>query len=179
MSEARPEGEADRPEDPARRRLFLSAALGAGGLITAALGASFARFLLGPLAGRAAGNRGRMDLGPASTFDATREGKAGPQEVVLTRTVEDGYMRRAVKERVLVVRDAGTPAGLAALSPVCSHLGCGVAWSAERNAFLCPCHGGVYAADGHVLAGPPPKPLTRLPLVVEGGRVRVDVERSG
>jgi len=177
MKNARPGDEADRPEDPARRRLFLSVALGAGGGIAAALGASVAGFILGPLAGRAARTRGRLDLGPASAFDATREGKVGPQEVVLTRTVEDGYMVRRVKERVLVVRDAGEPAGLAALSPTCSHLGCGVAWSAEKKAFLCPCHGGVYAADGTVLAGPPPRPLTRLPLVVEGGRVSVEMEK--
>jgi Rieske Fe-S protein len=64
--------------------------------------------------------------------------------------------------------------GLAALATTCSHLGCGVSWDHARKAFLCPCHGGVYGPDGAVLAGPPPRPLLRLPLVVDGGRVRLD-----
>jgi Rieske Fe-S protein len=177
MKDERPGDAADRPEDPARRKLFASVAAGAGVAIAGALGAPLVRFVLAPLAGRASRARVRLDLGPASAFDATREGKAGPHEVILDRALEDAYMTRRVKERVLIVRDAGAPSGLAALSPTCSHLGCGVAWSAERNAFLCPCHGGVYAADGKVLGGPPPRPLGRLPLVVEGGRVRVDVEK--
>jgi Rieske Fe-S protein len=176
MKDERPGEAADRLEDPLRRKLFVSVALGAGGAIVVALGGTLARFVLAPLAGRAE-TRVRLDLGPATAFDATREGKTGPQEVVVDRTVEDGYMSRRTKERILLVRDAGAPAGLAALSPTCSHLGCGVSWSVERKAFLCPCHGGVYAADGTVLAGPPPRPLTRLPLVVEGGRVSVDMEK--
>ena len=176
MRGERPDIVPDRPEDPARRRLFVAVATGAAGAIAAALGVTVTRFLLAPIAGRARG-RVRLDLGPAEAFDQTREGKAGPREVVVDRVVEDAYMSRRVKERILVVRDQGAPGGLGALSPTCSHLGCGVSWSAERNAFLCPCHGGVYAADGKVLDGPPPRPLGRLPLVVEGGRVRVDVER--
>ncbi len=155
---------ADRPEDPARRRLFVFIAGGAAGTIAATLSAVLARFVAAPIAATAS-RRVRLDLGPASAFDATREGTAGPREIVLDRVVEDAYMTRRVRERVLVVRDAAAPGGLAALSPTCSHLGCGVSWSAE------------YAADGKVLAGPPPRPLGRLPLVVEGGRVRVDVEK--
>src|SRR5258706_3992398 len=176
MRGERPVDAADRPEDPARRRLFVFIAGGAAGTIAATLSAVLARFVAAPIAATAS-RRVRLDLGPASAFDATREGTAGPREIVLDRVVEDAYMTRRVRERVLVVRDAAAPGGLAALSPTCSHLGCGVSWSAERKAFLCPCHGGVYAADGKVLPGPPPRPLGRLPLVVEGGRVRVDVEK--
>ena len=77
----------------------------------------------------------------------------------MERTVEDGYMTRRVKERFAIVRDTGAAAGLVALSTTCSHLGCGVSWNAARNAFLCPCHGGVYGPEGAVLVGPPPKPL--------------------
>lgn len=177
MKGERPDTVPDRPEDPARRKFFVAMATGAAGAIAAVLGVTLTRFVLAPLASRVARGRVRLDLGPAEAFDATREGKAGPREVVVDRAVEDAYMTRRVKERILVVRDAGAPGGLRALSPTCSHLGCGVSWSAERNAFLCPCHGGVYAADGKVLDGPPPRPLGRLPLVVEGGRVRVDVEK--
>jgi quinol---cytochrome c reductase iron-sulfur subunit, bacillus type len=41
----------------------------------------------------------------------------------------------------------------------CTHLGCPVNWRAEAQLFLCPCHGGVYYADGTVAGGPPPQRL--------------------
>ena len=50
----------------------------------------------------------------------------------------------------------------------------GILFVAAAGNFICPCHGGVYAADGRVLAGPPPRPLAKVPLVVAGGRVTVD-----
>lgn len=163
------------PESPGRRRLFTSLALGASALITGALGASLGMLGLAPLRRIRGESAGRLELGPLELFAATRTGAAGPQEIVITRTLDDGYMTRRVKERVAVVADSKSPQGLAVVSTTCTHLGCGVSWSAERKAFLCPCHGGVYAADGQVIAGPPPRPLTRLPFVVEAGRVSLDV----
>jgi Rieske Fe-S protein len=41
----------------------------------------------------------------------------------------------------------------------CAHLGCPVEWFAESGLFLCPCHGGVYYADGTRASGPPPQGL--------------------
>ncbi|MCH2148877.1 MAG: Rieske 2Fe-2S domain-containing protein [Phycisphaerales bacterium] len=41
----------------------------------------------------------------------------------------------------------------------CTHLGCPVRWFPESNLFMCPCHGGVYYADGGHAAGPPPRGL--------------------
>jgi cytochrome b6-f complex iron-sulfur subunit len=98
--------------------------------------------------------------------------------VVFEQRVLDGYMERIVQRRLALVRDKGAASGLSALSTTCTHLGCGVAWSDERKAFLCPCHGGVYAEDGSVLAGPPPRPLERLAVLVDGGRLRVVPEKA-
>ena len=52
-----------------------------------------------------------------------------------------------------------SPGNFIALSAVCTHLGCVVAWQDQAEEFLCPCHGGRFSADGKVLGGPPPKPL--------------------
>lgn len=41
----------------------------------------------------------------------------------------------------------------------CAHLGCPVRWFPQSKLFMCPCHGGVYYADGSVAAGPPPRGL--------------------
>ncbi len=54
----------------------------------------------------------------------------------------------------------------------CTHLSCPVLYSEERNRLECPCHNGMFdAATGQVLAGPPPRPLPRIALHVEEGRV--------
>lgn len=61
--------------------------------------------------------------------------------------------------------------GLIALSKVCTHLGCLVEYDRGRNRLLCPCHAGVYDLEGNVVSGPPPKPLPKLPLRVEGENI--------
>jgi menaquinol-cytochrome c reductase iron-sulfur subunit len=157
------------------RRTFTLAAIGTVFAAASSVGGAALAFVLGPLRRRAPLESSSLDLGPASAFEALRAGTSGPEEVVVERTVEDGYMTRRVKERFAVVPDAKAASGLAALSTTCTHLGCGVSWNGARKAFLCPCHGGVYGPDGEVLSGPPPKPLTRMPLVVSGGRLRLDV----
>jgi Rieske Fe-S protein len=43
----------------------------------------------------------------------------------------------------------------------CAHLGCPVEWFAESGLFMCPCHGGVYYANGDHASGPPPRGLFR------------------
>jgi Rieske Fe-S protein len=162
-------------ESPGRRTLFTLLALAAGAAITGALGTVLGILAMAPLRKRQAEGAGRLELGTLATFAPTREGKAGPQEIVITRTVADGYMMRRVKQRVAVVADPQSSEGLAVLSTTCTHLGCGVSWNAGRKAFLCPCHGGMYSPDGKVIGGPPPRPLARLPFVVEAGRLSLDL----
>jgi menaquinol-cytochrome c reductase iron-sulfur subunit len=55
----------------------------------------------------------------------------------------------------------------------CTHLGCPVNWQPDAQLFLCPCHGGVYDADGSVAGGPPPHALFQVPTRLEDGRVQV------
>jgi cytochrome b6-f complex iron-sulfur subunit len=61
--------------------------------------------------------------------------------------------------------------GLIALSKVCTHLGCLVEYEKEKNQLLCPCHAGSYDLEGNVLSGPPPRPLDKLPLRIEGDQI--------
>jgi menaquinol-cytochrome c reductase iron-sulfur subunit len=55
----------------------------------------------------------------------------------------------------------------------CAHLGCPVRWFPESGLFLCPCHGGVYYADGSRASGPPPRGLFEYEYKVEGGQLWV------
>ena len=61
-----------------------------------------------------------------------------------------------------------TAEGVVARSLLCSHFGCVVAWHEEKQAYLCPCHEGVYDAEGAVVGGPPPKGLASVPVAVHG-----------
>ena len=50
-----------------------------------------------------------------------------------------------------------------AYSQSCTHLGCPVHFQAETRKLYCPGHEGFFdVEDGRVLAGPPPRPLTRI-----------------
>ena len=87
--------------------------------------------------------------------------------------VDDGWYRR-VQQKTFYIRDnKDDPSSPIVLSAKCSHLGCTVAWNEEKNEFLCPCHGGRFAADGSVLGGPPPAPLERIQSELRGGDVHI------
>ncbi len=60
-----------------------------------------------------------------------------------------------------------------AFSLVCTHLGCTVVWNAEKKEFHCPCHDGLFDGSGNVVSGPPPSPLERLKVKVNGEKVMV------
>lgn len=62
-----------------------------------------------------------------------------------------------------------------AFSAVCTHAGCTVQFDPGSMQFICPCHSGTYdARTGNVTGGPPPSPLTRIPVHVVDGEIRVD-----
>ena len=83
---------------------------------------------------------------------------------------EAKFFEFAGSSAVLVRKRGGD---LVAFSAVCTHLGCIVQWEKDKQDFLCPCHAGHYSADGDVTAGPPPRPLKKLPFSVAGGNITV------
>ena len=86
------------------------------------------------------------------------------------REGEAKFFQYAGSSAVLVRKRGGE---VVAFSAVCTHLGCIVQWQQEKQEFLCPCHAGQFSAEGAVLAGPPPKPLQKLPVAVAGGTITV------
>ena len=51
---------------------------------------------------------------------------------------------------------------------VCTHLDCNVTYIPEQRKFFCACHDGWYDKNGTNIGGPPPRPLRRLILTIEG-----------
>ena len=73
---------------------------------------------------------------------------------------------------VLVIN---TPGGIRAHSAVCTHFACIVKWNPRSGMIECPCHAGFYRPeDGSVISGPPPRPLTHIPVSVKGGTLYLD-----
>jgi menaquinol-cytochrome c reductase iron-sulfur subunit len=55
----------------------------------------------------------------------------------------------------------------------CAHLGCPVSWFPQSGLFMCPCHGGVYYANGERASGPPPRGLFRCVWRIRDGQLEV------
>ncbi len=146
------------------RRTALVAGLAAA--VGAVTGAAMARLMPEPAAhpvGRGGGIQNRIpavrwyDAGPLSAF---KEGlpvrfQAGAVGTYLIRRGE------SVK----------------ALSSVCTHLPCELAWGAETSSFNCPCHNVAFDGDGFQITTPEGYPLPPLPQldvrVTASGRVEV------
>jgi quinol---cytochrome c reductase iron-sulfur subunit, bacillus type len=152
------------PPGATRRGVLAGFIYAAAGAMAASLAVLLGRFFTAPLFARSRGRREAIPLGPIDRFRDSRE----PVPAFFERTVPDGYMKRRESGRVYVVADGNR---FFCLSSTCTHLGCTVHWDRVRQEFLCPCHGGVYARDGSVVAGPPPRPLRRLPVQIDGGEL--------
>jgi cytochrome b6-f complex iron-sulfur subunit len=75
--------------------------------------------------------------------------------------------------RLYIVRE--NDGGFLALSLTCPHLGCSVLWNEEKQQFDCPCHSSAFDRHGIVLNSPAPRPLDYLPVIIDQGKVMVDM----
>jgi cytochrome b6-f complex iron-sulfur subunit len=109
---------------------------------------------------------------PLVRYLAPPGGSAEDKKVVIAKKEIPAGQSRAVlynDKQVIVINRPGK--GFIALSKVCTHLGCLVEYEKDKNALSCPCHAGTYDLEGNVLSGPPPRPLPKIPLKVEGEQI--------
>lgn len=150
--------------DSTRRGFLMTLALGLNAAAAVLVGVPLIGFLLSPIRRMAA--QAWVDLGAVSDFPA------GETRLATYRnpfTVPwDGetakvacWVRRLEADRFQV------------FAINCAHLGCPVRWFPESGLFMCPCHGGVYYADGSRASGPPPRGLYQYRLKIERGRLLV------
>ncbi len=101
--------------------------------------------------------------------------KRRPQFVCLEADIPKGKpfeIQDPSGRKVLLIRDKKNK--LIAVSTVCSHLGCAVYYRPKKDIFDCPCHQGVFDAEGNPVSGPPRRPLDRYPVMVNSGKVFVE-----
>lgn len=192
------------PEDPAllqRREALAKMCIGVGVACGAALAAPMVGFVIGPLLKKPPPDDQLWKTVTQSFYWCEPLGKTGGEDFNW-RTEPDAPAPRIVTASTLAVgetvpvkfEDASVLAwagvtGLTAawlrrvsetsfiaFSVNCAHLGCPVQWRPQAQLFLCPCHGGVYYADGTVAAGPPPRPLFQYPVRVHDGLVEIQAQ---
>jgi menaquinol-cytochrome c reductase iron-sulfur subunit len=141
---------AEPPASGGRRRALAAFVTTTVALIGGGLAALVSVFAFGPKANASQGRWSR-----AGTTADLKPDEPVPRVLSVSRV--DGWYRARARETVFLIWDGDKT--IRALSATCTHLGCQVRWEAKDKKFRCPCHGGVYSANGTVLQGPPPRPL--------------------
>lgn len=143
------------------RRDFMKAAIAAiGGIIGAAIGLPAIPYIMGPALKKdeenwvQLGTTTKVELDTPTLFKTTIE-------------TQTGWISAEEEFSVYVLTNNGED--FVAMSNICTHLGCRIRWIPDEEGFFCPCHNGVFAKDGTVVAGPPPRPLDRFTTKVEDG----------
>jgi menaquinol-cytochrome c reductase iron-sulfur subunit len=147
------------------RRRFLGGTIQAiGAVVAAVVGIPVIGYILSPLLGMQPSQW--REVGPTSDF------RVGQTVLTIFSAVrQDGWVQQEQRIPIYVRRIDETQ--FLVLSPQCTHLGCMTQWNGNAHEFLCPCHAGVFDADGKNIAGPPPRPLDRYEVKLENGRLFV------
>ena len=134
-----------------------------GGLIGLAVAIPGIAYIVGPALQKETsgdwiqlGAVSKVELGTPTLFKAKIERKSG-------------WIVNEEEISAYVLTDDGRD--FIAMSNICTHLGCRVRWIADKQEFFCPCHNGVFAKDGTVVDGPPPRPLDRYEVKVENNQL--------
>ncbi len=151
-------------EEITRRDFFLKLSLGLAGIGAVAAAIPVVSALLAPLLEKK--NQqwrsvGKVDDFQTGTTNLVTFINADPEPYAGTTAKSAAWLRRSDQNQFI------------AFAANCTHLGCPVRWEKDAQLFMCPCHGGVYYADGTVAGGPPPKPLTRYEVRTYNNEVQI------
>jgi menaquinol-cytochrome c reductase iron-sulfur subunit len=158
-------------ETVSRRRFMTGTAHTAGAIAAAAFTLPALGFAIGPVFDREPLRW--QEIGPLTNFSDVAYSP-------VTITIEPGigeagtslaYVRRHSLAIDGPVKDRYDH--IIAISSRCAHVGCPVRYVAASEAFVCPCHGGVYNFIGKRVGGPPPRPLDRFYTLIRDGQVLV------
>lgn len=94
-------------------------------------------------------NAGKVGEMPAESGKIV---KFGNKPVILIRTADDKYK---------------------AFDGTCTHLDCTVQFNKDIGMIWCACHNGKYDLTGRNVAGPPPRPLEPMKVIIQGDEILI------
>jgi succinate dehydrogenase / fumarate reductase iron-sulfur subunit len=157
--------EAIEANNTSRRSFLAGLTMGIGAVSVLTVGGVLAASFVGPAMQKKpplwvpAGSIEKFPVGQVSTVN-------------LRYTENVGIYKQELVKPVLVWRPPNQNK-IIVYNSTCTHLGCTVHWDVNQNLFLCACHGGAFALDGSVMAGPPPRPLDHMEFKVDSGNLLI------
>jgi nitrite reductase/ring-hydroxylating ferredoxin subunit len=156
----------ESPAIVSRRWLLLGAGAALNGLVGLALAVPIFRYLLAPVR-KDSSYKSWISLGSADNFPVG-ETRLASYKNPYTRPWDGETDNVACWVR----REGASQFKVFAIN--CAHLGCPVRWFPQSQLFMCPCHGGVYYADGSRASGPPERGLFTYDYKIAGGQLQID-----
>ena len=156
----------ENPRVVSRRWLLFKAAIALNGLVGVALAVPVLRYLLAPWKKDSSFNSW-VSLGAIDAFPV------GQTRLATYRNPSSNPWDGQTDNVACYVRREGSDQ-FKVFAINCAHLGCPVRWFPQSQLFMCPCHGGVYYADGSRASGPPERGLFTYNWQIVSGDLRID-----
>ncbi len=150
-----------------RRTFMMNVGIALNAVVGVAIAVPVVAYLLGPVMRKKDEYLAWVDLGPAQQF------KPGETALVKFRNPFTTPWDGETANIPAYVRSA-QPGQFTVFAVNCAHLGCPVRWFSESQLFMCPCHGGVYYADGSRASGPPERGLFTYDTKIENGHLMIN-----
>jgi Rieske Fe-S protein len=154
------------PKVVSRRWLLLKAGIALNGLVGIALAVPIVRYLFAPV-------QKDSDYNAWVTLGSVEQFPVGETRLTSYKTPWTRPWDGETDQVACYVRREGS-SQFTVFAINCAHLGCPVRWFPQSQLFMCPCHGGVYYADGSRASGPPERGLFTYDYKVTGRQLQID-----
>ena len=161
-----PEEQEQEKKRVTRRTFMMGVGIALNAIVGIAIATPVAVYLLGPVLKRK-DYRKWIAIGDVTEF------QPGETKLVTFRNPYTEPWDGATGNVPAYVRCTG-PGKFVVFAINCAHLGCPVRWFSESQLFMCPCHGGVYYADGSRASGPPERGLFTYDAKIENNQLMID-----
>jgi Rieske Fe-S protein len=156
----------ESPRVVSRRWLLLKAGIALNGLVGVGLAIPLVKYLLAPVR-KDDVYKSWVSLGTADSFPV------GETRLATFRTPWTHPWDGETENTACYVRREGSTQ-FTVFAINCAHLGCPVRWFPQSQLFMCPCHGGVYYADGSRASGPPERGLFTYDTRIVAGKLQIN-----
>ena len=156
-------------EDLSRRTFLMKVGIALNAVVALAIATPVVAYLLGPVIKR-------KEYLQWIALGSTDDFAAGETKLVSFQNPFSNSWDGATAQVPAYVRRTGSGEGVndfTVFAINCAHLGCPVRWFKESQLFMCPCHGGVYYADGSRASGPPERGLFTYDVRLDNGKLMI------